>query len=261
VGPGGRCIDADNSQGLKPGSRVQLWECYGGNNQRWLVNFIDGKIQLEANLKLCLDDPSGGMENHTELVVVECDNRVTQRWELVDSGFLVMGVMLGWRDGMSVTSDPYRNIEYTNHGLLSIGNTGNCAATAVKKPWGLREIGTQLQEVDCDPNDPAQQFFLSKSGQVWQGYLGVVGCLEVEDVGLPGVSNGTPIRLQKCDANLLTQKFSMVGLLSSGNNRCVAIDDHFISFNGLALRTDNCTSTSSKFFRYYPGRTIVSGLD
>jgi hypothetical protein len=46
VGSGGRCIDADNAGGLKSGNRVQLWECYGreeetkqvvdGFNQRWL---------------------------------------------------------------------------------------------------------------------------------------------------------------------------------------------------------------------------------
>jgi hypothetical protein len=195
------------------------------------------------------------MENHTELVVVECDNRVTKRWELVDTGFLVMGdFMLGWRDAMSVTDNPYSNIEYTNHGLLHIGNSRNCA-------YNAGAIGLQLQEVRCDPKDPAQQFFLSKSGVVFQIYRDNVGCLQVDDEGLPGVGNNTPIRLQTCNTNALTQKFSMIGLLQGDNNRCVAIDDHFISFNGLALRTDNCTSTSSKYFRYYPGRTIVSGLD
>jgi hypothetical protein len=226
-----------------------------GANQRWLWSPVDGTLQLEADLKLCLDDPSGGNKNHTELVLAECTKRVTKRWDFVEPAFLIMEYTLGWHGGFSATDDRYSYIEYTDHGLLSIGNTGNCAYTA-------GAIGAQLQEVDCDPNDPFQQFFLSKSGQVWHvDRHGAVGCLEVEDVGLPGVSNGTPIRLQKCDANLLTQKFNLIGLLRGNNNRCVAIDDHFISFNGLALRTDNCTSSSSKYFRYYFGRTKVIGLD
>jgi hypothetical protein len=91
VGPGGRCFDADNSGGLKPGSRVQLWDCLGGNNQRWLWSPVDGTLRLEANLNLCLDDPSGGKINHTELVMAECSKRVTERWDFADSVLLTMG--------------------------------------------------------------------------------------------------------------------------------------------------------------------------
>jgi Ricin-type beta-trefoil lectin domain len=113
VGPGGRCFDADNSNGLKPGSRVQLWNCHGGTNQQWLWSPGEGTFQLEANLKLCLDDPSGGKILHTELVLAECSKRVTKRWDFVDAALLTMGeYTLGYSRGFSVTSSKMANITY-----------------------------------------------------------------------------------------------------------------------------------------------------
>jgi hypothetical protein len=227
-----------------------------------------GTFQLEANLKLCLDDPSGGKTNNTELVLADCTQRATKRWDFLYPELVTMGeYALDWYRGVSVTSLDNRTIEYTDHGLLLIGDTGKCAIAPTT-------INLQLQEWDCHPDWPEQQFFLAKSGQVWNIARGQVTCLEVDDDDydkrhgqthpeLTGVSSGTPIRVQKCDANRLQQKFNLIGFLRGANNRVIGIDGtHFISFNGLALRSGSFdVDDNSIDFRYYFGRTDVLGLD
>ncbi|MEU0387697.1 RICIN domain-containing protein [Streptomyces chartreusis] len=34
---GDKCLDAEAS-GTSPGTRVVIWDCHGGSNQRWNVN-------------------------------------------------------------------------------------------------------------------------------------------------------------------------------------------------------------------------------
>ncbi|MEU6440856.1 ThuA domain-containing protein [Streptomyces sp. NPDC047046] len=62
--------------GTANGTKVQLWDCNGGTNQAWSVQ-SDGTIR---NRGTCLD--SAGTANGSQLIISQCDGRTTQKWTL-----------------------------------------------------------------------------------------------------------------------------------------------------------------------------------
>jgi hypothetical protein len=60
------------------GTRVQIWDCNGGANQRWNLN-ADGTIS-NAQTGLCLDADNNGTANGTAVIVWSCHNGANQRW-------------------------------------------------------------------------------------------------------------------------------------------------------------------------------------
>jgi hypothetical protein len=282
VGSGGRCIDADNAGGLKSGNKVQLWECYGrdeqtkqvvdGFNQRWLWSPIHKTFQPDRALDLCLDDPNGGTKNGSGLVVTNCDARSTD-WTFRNITIRSLGGQcLGFHDGSTVLSSSCPKFEYTADGSLRfLDDSRNCIDSS-------GQIGASAQIRRCDNEVGGQKFFLTKAGQLFVNGRGLPnsgGCLEVQDDGLPGAKAlgaaiGTilyetlPITFQECDGTKITQQFNFRGALQSSAGKCIVIDDDFISFNGLSLLTGPC-STRSGFrtiqFDFYFGRTDVAGFD
>jgi endo-1,4-beta-xylanase len=58
--------------------KVQLWTCWGGDNQKWRLN-SDGSI-VGVQSGLCLDAVAGGTANGTLIQLYTCSNSSNQRW-------------------------------------------------------------------------------------------------------------------------------------------------------------------------------------
>jgi poly(3-hydroxybutyrate) depolymerase len=91
VGTGsGRCIDVPGSTSTN-GTQVQLWDCHGGNNQRWTYT---ANRQLTAYGTKCLDANGQGTSNGTTVVIWDCNGQTNQQWNLNADGSIT-GVQSG----------------------------------------------------------------------------------------------------------------------------------------------------------------------
>ncbi|GLF99359.1 ricin-type beta-trefoil lectin domain protein [Streptomyces yaizuensis] len=77
------CLDVSGN-GTANGTPVQLWECNGGDAQKWTYN----GYKLRAANGKCLDLASNGTANGTKLQVWDCLEIPGQRWHMSPSGSL-----------------------------------------------------------------------------------------------------------------------------------------------------------------------------
>jgi endoglucanase len=75
----GKCLEAAG-WGTANGTKAAIWDCTGGNNQRWTVN-SNGTITNVHN-RLCLDASGGGTANGTQVILWTCNGGNNQRWTL-----------------------------------------------------------------------------------------------------------------------------------------------------------------------------------
>jgi hypothetical protein len=72
---GNYCLDlADNS--TTNGTKIQLWNCDAGTNQKW--NFTTNGITTDINPNKCIDFSS----TNSDLIISECNKGKTQAWKL-----------------------------------------------------------------------------------------------------------------------------------------------------------------------------------
>ncbi|MEU8008069.1 PHB depolymerase family esterase [Catellatospora sp. NPDC049111] len=90
VGTGSaRCVDAPNGATAN-GTQMQLWDCWGGNPQRW--TYTSSK-QLTVAGK-CLDASGRGTANGTAVIIWDCSGQTNQQWNLNANG-TITGVQSG----------------------------------------------------------------------------------------------------------------------------------------------------------------------
>ncbi|MEV1205477.1 RICIN domain-containing protein, partial [Microbispora rosea] len=70
-----KCLDA---AGTGNGAKVQIYSCWGGDNQKWRVN-SDGSIQ-GVQSGLCLDATGQGTGNGTQIQLYACHGGTNQKW-------------------------------------------------------------------------------------------------------------------------------------------------------------------------------------
>ncbi|WP_088994617.1 RICIN domain-containing protein [Micromonospora echinaurantiaca] len=80
----GKCLDADATNGSN-GTKVQLWDCHGGKNQRWYTwsNMRTGIAELRNGRfgNMCLDsDNSRPINNGLKVQLWTCHGGNNQRW-------------------------------------------------------------------------------------------------------------------------------------------------------------------------------------
>jgi poly(3-hydroxybutyrate) depolymerase len=78
----GRCIDVPNSTTTN-GTRVQLWDCHGGTNQRWTYT---ANRQLAVYGNKCLDASGAGTSNGTAIIIWDCHGGTNQQWNINSNG-------------------------------------------------------------------------------------------------------------------------------------------------------------------------------
>jgi hypothetical protein len=73
----GKCLDVDHALTAN-GTRVQLWQCHGGANQRWI--FENGAIRSAIAPNLCLDVDHASASPGTRIQIWQCHGGANQRW-------------------------------------------------------------------------------------------------------------------------------------------------------------------------------------
>jgi hypothetical protein len=76
---GNKCLDADNN-GTVNGTKVIIWDCNDGTNQKWTVH-SDGTITNNLS-GLCLDAEEAATANGTKLILWTCNGQTNQQWAL-----------------------------------------------------------------------------------------------------------------------------------------------------------------------------------
>lgn len=85
-----KCLDADNNNGGRPGTRVQLWDCLpNARNQHWYTH-SNGQIESRLYRGMCLDaDNNNGGRPGTIVQLWFCNSSSNNQkwyWYAVSSG-------------------------------------------------------------------------------------------------------------------------------------------------------------------------------
>lgn len=88
-----RCLDVPGAA-TEPGTRLQIWACHGGENQRW-THTPSGELSVySGGTRRCLDAEDNGVSDGTAAILWECHGGANQRWELNPDG-TVTGLQSG----------------------------------------------------------------------------------------------------------------------------------------------------------------------
>lgn len=89
----GKCLDADANFLGYNGDRVQLWDCNGGTNQKWLPIPVNSNVKNRVILEnaadgKCLDADANGLNNNgTRMQLWDCGrftNPAEQTWDMLN---------------------------------------------------------------------------------------------------------------------------------------------------------------------------------
>ncbi|MFJ2758393.1 ricin-type beta-trefoil lectin domain protein [Nocardioides sp. NPDC087217] len=86
----GRCLEVTGVNTAN-GTDAQLWDCWGGSNQRW--TYTAGK-ELKVYGNKCLDAAGQGAGNGTKVVIWDCNGQANQQWNVNANG-TITGVQSG----------------------------------------------------------------------------------------------------------------------------------------------------------------------
>lgn len=81
----GRCLDSDVSSATHNGTKVQVWQCNGWNNQQWTY-YSDGTIRSTHDGRCLDEDIAGGTHNGTKVQVWDCNGWDNQAWTFYTDG-------------------------------------------------------------------------------------------------------------------------------------------------------------------------------
>jgi len=77
----GKCIDVAPSN-FKNGGNAYLWDCHGGDWQKWEHEQSTGLIRSKHNPQFCLDSTNGN-GNGTNVQVYSCVDHINLKWDVV----------------------------------------------------------------------------------------------------------------------------------------------------------------------------------
>src|SRR5207244_8351040 len=96
VGYNDKCLDADLATIGANGTKVQLWDCNGQAQQRWILDDADGTLR-NASSNRCLDADGA---NGTRVQLWDCNGGPQQRWHWAFGPSLRVGA-----DGRCLNAD------------------------------------------------------------------------------------------------------------------------------------------------------------
>jgi hypothetical protein len=82
----GRCVDVPGAA-REPGSRLHLWDCHGGENQRFSVPSAGASGPLRIYGSLCVQVDAGAAADGS-VTIQTCTGAAAQRWTTTSSGEL-----------------------------------------------------------------------------------------------------------------------------------------------------------------------------
>jgi lysophospholipase L1-like esterase len=118
----GRCLDVAG-QSTANGTQVQLYDCWGGSNQRW--TYTSGR-QLQVYGNKCLDASGQGGSNGTAVIIWDCNGQANQQWNVNSSGTIT-----GVQSGLCVDANGAGTANGTKVVLWSCNGQSN-------QQWSLR---------------------------------------------------------------------------------------------------------------------------
>jgi hypothetical protein len=139
--PPPKCLDADLPTINQNGTKVQLWDCWGGDNQKWNVYPIEGTIYFTiTNVQSgrCLDaDLPTINQNGTKVQLWDCWGGDNQKWRWNDFFYPSTDLHPGdIGDGHNI---PARCLDADLNTLLQFNNNGTLI-----KLWDCRDSQNQL---------------------------------------------------------------------------------------------------------------------
>jgi endo-1,4-beta-xylanase len=81
----GRCLDVPG-QSTQAGTRLQIWDCWGGPNQQWTRTAAGELTVYSGGSRRCLDASGNGTANGTAVVIWTCHGGANQRWNVNGNG-------------------------------------------------------------------------------------------------------------------------------------------------------------------------------
>ncbi|MFC5724562.1 RICIN domain-containing protein [Streptomyces gamaensis] len=131
----GKCLDVRGGD-LSNGTSVELFDCHGGWNQKWDVDFPEGQVRLSGTNK-CLDLPQWKSYNGSKLEIWDCNGGGNQYW----------------RTTLAQFGRPGAENDYTVANRSMVGSW-RCADKTDGQSWN----GNPIQVWDCDNNNANQQW-------------------------------------------------------------------------------------------------------
>lgn len=74
----GKCMDAEGASSSN-GTNIVLWQCNGGNNQKWLMDET-GRFHSAMDYSKCLDIEGANSSNGANVILWKCHNNLNQQW-------------------------------------------------------------------------------------------------------------------------------------------------------------------------------------
>jgi non-reducing end alpha-L-arabinofuranosidase len=118
----GRCLDV-TAQSTSNGAQVQLYDCWGGSNQRWTYT---ASKQLMVYGNKCLDANGQGTSNGTSVIIWDCNGQANQQWNVNANGTIT-----GVQSGLCVDANAAATANGTKIILWSCNGGSN-------QQWSLR---------------------------------------------------------------------------------------------------------------------------
>ncbi|WP_344105985.1 RICIN domain-containing protein [Myceligenerans crystallogenes] len=109
----GRCAEVAGGSTVN-GADVQLWDCWGGTNQKW--TYTAGR-QLVVYGNKCLDASGQGTANGTRVVIWDCNGQPNQQWNVNANGTIT-----GVQSGLCLDASGYGTSNGTRVQLWTCGN-------------------------------------------------------------------------------------------------------------------------------------------
>jgi poly(hydroxyalkanoate) depolymerase family esterase len=81
----GKCLDVPG-QATTNGTRLQIWDCHGGTNQRWSATAAGELTVYSGASTRCLDAEGAGTTAGTAVIIWACHGGINQKWRLNADG-------------------------------------------------------------------------------------------------------------------------------------------------------------------------------
>nr|BFE65753.1 hypothetical protein GCM10020063_102790 [Dactylosporangium thailandense] len=245
TGPGGKCLDGADANAA--GVAVQLWDCQGTADQRW----IHGSDQSVSALGRCLHLVGNATGNGTRVELADCAGGAYQKWVQQTDGSLrnpVSGRCLDAPSGATANGTKLQIWDcnglgpqkFSVSGGGTIGGPGAKCVDVAGDDSGANNAAVQLW--DCQPG-AFDQHWVRGSG----GSLRTLGrCL---DVAAGSTANGAKLQLYDCNGggaqNWVQQ--SDGSLRNPASGRCVD-SPNGATANGTRLQLYDCNASAAQKF-------------